>query len=198
LLERRPDVAEAERRVAAANAQLGVARAAYFPKVEIAADAGFNSTHTGNWIGAPSLFWGLGPQISVPLFEGGRLRAQSDKARELYNEQVAGYRNTALTAFQEVEDNLAALRQLARESQTQADAVAATQVALEQARYRYKGGIVTYLEVATAETNALQAQLSAITIQTRRMTASVLLIKALGGGWQRPDDEQASAAQRGL
>jgi NodT family efflux transporter outer membrane factor (OMF) lipoprotein len=186
LLERRPDVAEAERRVASANAQIGVARAAFFPKLTLDASAGFNSFHTGNWIGAPSLFWSFGPSISVPLFEGGRLRAQSDKARETYNEQVATYRNTALTAFQDVEDELAALRQLAQESQTQLDAIKATQIVLEQSQDRYKGGIVTYLEVSTAETNALQARLSGVTIQTRRMSATVLLVKALGGGWEGP------------
>jgi NodT family efflux transporter outer membrane factor (OMF) lipoprotein len=185
LLERRPDVAEAERRVAAANAQIGVARAAYFPRFDIAGSAGFNSVHSSNWLSAPSLFWSLGPQISLPLFEGGRLRAQSDRAREVYQEQVATYRNTVLAAYQDVEDSLVALRQLALESQTQADVVSATDTALQQAQYRYQAGAATYLEVAVAETNALQAQLTAVSIQTRRLTASVLLVKALGGGWQQ-------------
>ncbi|HEX4378312.1 MAG TPA: efflux transporter outer membrane subunit [Steroidobacteraceae bacterium] len=187
LLERRPDVGEAERRVAAANAQIGVARAAFFPQLTLDASAGFNSFRTGNWITAPSQFWSFGPQINVPLFEGGRLRAQSDKAREQYNETVANYRNTALSAFQDVEDSLASLRQLAQEGQTQADAIEATRVVLEQANDRYKGGLVTFLEVSTAETNALQARLSGVAIQTRRMTASVLLVKALGGGWEPHD-----------
>lgn len=193
LLERRPDVAEAERRVFAANAQIGVARAAYFPRITLNADAGFNSVHASNWLSAPSLFWALGPQMSVPIFEGGRLRAQTDRAKQTYNELVANYRNTVLSAFQDVEDNLAALRQLAQESVTQADAVNATGVTLQQAQYRYQGGLVTYLEVSTAETNALQAQLAAVNIQTRRLTASVLLIKALGGGWQ-----DRTVAQSGL
>jgi len=193
LLERRPDVAEAERRVAAANAQIGVARAAYFPRFDIAGTAGFNSVHASNWLSAPSLFWSLGPEVTVPIFEGGRLRAQTDRAKESYNELVANYRSTVLTAFQDVEDNIAALRQLALEGQTQAVAVNATGVALEQAQYRYRAGAVTYLEVATAETNALQAQLAAVNIQTRRLTASVLLIKALGGGWQ-----DSKVAQSGL
>jgi NodT family efflux transporter outer membrane factor (OMF) lipoprotein len=192
LLERRPDVAEAERRVAAANAQIGVARAAYFPRFQLGADAGFNSVHSSNWLGAPSLFWSLGPQVTVPIFEGGRLRAQTDRAKEVYNEQVATYRNTVLQAYQDVEDNLAALRQLALESQTQTDAVNATNTALQQAQYRYRAGAATYLEVAVAETNALQAQLAAVSIQTRRLTAGVLLIKALGGGWQRGDRPIAS------
>jgi NodT family efflux transporter outer membrane factor (OMF) lipoprotein len=193
LLERRPDVAEAERRVFAANAQIGVARAAYFPRVDISGAAGFNSVHASNWLSAPSLFWSLGPQMTIPIFEGGRLRAQTDRAKETYNEQVANYRNTVLSAFQDVEDNLAALRQLALESVTQTDAVNATAVTLQQAQYRYQGGLVTYLEVSTAETNALQAQLAAVNIQTRRLTASVLLIKALGGGWQ-----ERRIAQSGL
>ena len=185
LLERRPDVAEAERRVAAANAQIGVARAAYFPRFDITGTAGFNSAHSANWLSAPSLFWSLGPQVSVPIFEGGRLRAQTDRAKAVYTEQVANYRNTVLSAYQDVEDNLAALRQLELESHTQADAVNATAVALQQAQYRYRAGAVTYLEVATAETNALQAQLAAVSIQARRLNASVLLVKALGGSWRR-------------
>jgi NodT family efflux transporter outer membrane factor (OMF) lipoprotein len=192
LLERRPDVAEAERRVASANAQIGVARAAYFPRFDINGTAGFNSAHSSNWLSAPSLFWSLGPQVTLPIFEGGRLRAQTDRAKEVYNEQVANYRNTVLTAYQDVEDNLAALRQLELESQTQADAVNATEVTLQQAQYRYRAGAATYLEVATAETSALQAQLAAVTIQARRLNVSVLLVKALGGGWERADRAVAS------
>jgi NodT family efflux transporter outer membrane factor (OMF) lipoprotein len=192
LLERRPDVAEAERRVAAANAQIGVARAAFFPRFDLIGSAGFNSVHSSNWLSAPSLFWSLGPQLAVPIFEGGRLHAQSDRARALYDEQVATYRNTVLAAYQDVEDNLAALRRLEMESQTQAQAVEANAVTLQQAQYRYQAGAVTYLEVSIAETNALQSQLAAVTIQTRRMNASVLLIKALGGGWQHTDVDLAS------
>jgi outer membrane protein, multidrug efflux system len=192
LLERRPDVAEAERRVAAANAQIGVARAAYFPRFEISGAAGFNSTRASTWLSAPSLFWSLGPQVSVPIFEGGRLRAQTDRAKAVYTEQVANYRNTVLSAYQDVEDNLAALQQLELESHTQADAVDATDVTLQQAQYRYRAGAATYLEVAIAETNALQAQLAAVNIQTRRLNASVLLVKALGGGWQQGGSRLAS------
>jgi NodT family efflux transporter outer membrane factor (OMF) lipoprotein len=184
LIERRPDVAEAERRVASANAQIGVARAAYFPQFTLSADAGFNSVHSYNWLSAPSRFWSVGPQLSVPLFEGGRLLAQTDRAKALYLEQVASYRNTVLTAFQDVEDSLVALRQLAQEADTAGRAVAAAQTSLQQAQYRYNAGAVTYLEVSSAETTALQAQLSAVSIEARRMDAAVLLIKALGGGWQ--------------
>jgi NodT family efflux transporter outer membrane factor (OMF) lipoprotein len=183
LLERRPDVAEAERRVAAANAQIGVARAAYFPQFTLGATAGFNSVNPATWIDAPSLFWSVGPQVSLPIFEGGRLVAQTARAKAVYLEQVANYRNTVLTAYRDVEDNLAALRQLEIESSTQGEAVAASNIALQKAQDRYLAGLVTYLEVASTETTALQAELSRINIQSRRLNAAVLLIKALGGGW---------------
>jgi NodT family efflux transporter outer membrane factor (OMF) lipoprotein len=186
LLERRPDIAEAERRVAGANAQIGVARAAYFPRFTLAATGGFESTRTSNLFDVPSRFWSVGPQLSLPIFEGGRLLAQTAQAKAAYEEQVADYRNTVLTAYQDVEDNLAALRDLKAESDTVAEAVKATGTALRQAQDRYNAGIVTFLEVATAETAALQAQITAVNIQARRMSASVLLIKALGGGWQFP------------
>jgi NodT family efflux transporter outer membrane factor (OMF) lipoprotein len=184
LLERRPDVAAAERRVAAANANIGVARAAYFPVFSLGATFGYESTRSSNWLTAPSRMWSAGPQGLLTVFDAGRHRAQSAQAHAIYDEQVAGYRNAVLTAYQEVEDNLAALRQLQQESVSEAAAVTATGTALQQAQYRYKAGIVTYLEVATTENISLQAQLSNVNIQLRRMTASVLLVKALGGGWQ--------------
>jgi len=187
LLERRPDVAEAERRVASANAQIGVARAAYFPQFSLDASAGFNSTKASNWLSAPSRFWSVGPQKTVPVFEGGRLVAPTARAKAQYSEQVAQYRNTVLTAYQNVEDSLAALRQLEQEAQTVAAAVTAANIALEQAQFRYRAGAVTYLEVSSAETTALQAQLGAANIQTRRFNATVTLIKALGGGWRVSD-----------
>jgi len=184
LLERRPDVAAAERRVAAANAQIGIARAAYFPVFSLAAAAGFDSTNSSNWLAAPSRLWSVGPAAGVlTLFDAGRHRAQTAQAKALYDEQIADYRGTVLTAYQEVEDNLAALRELQQESTSEAAAVIATGKALQQAQYRYKAGLVTYLEVATSENSALQAQFSNVTIQLRRMNASVLLVKALGGGW---------------
>jgi NodT family efflux transporter outer membrane factor (OMF) lipoprotein len=184
LLERRPDVAEAERRVAAANAQIGVARAAYFPQFTLSASGGYNSVNSSNWIQAPSLFWSLGPQVTLPIFEGGRLTGQTARAKAVYSEQVATYRDTVLTAYQQVEDNLAALRQLEKESDSEAQAVEATSTALQQSVDRFTAGIVTYLEVSSAETAALQAQLAAINIRTRRLNAAILLVKALGGGWQ--------------
>jgi NodT family efflux transporter outer membrane factor (OMF) lipoprotein len=195
LLERRPDVAAAERRVAAANAQIGVARAAYFPVFSLAAAAGFDSTRPSTWLSAPSRFWGAGPAGLLTVFDAGRHRAQSAQAHAQYDEQVANYRNTVLVAYQEVEDNLAALRRLDQESSSEAAAVTATAKALEQARYRYKAGLVTYLEVSTTETIALQAQLFRANILARHMQASVLLVKALGGGWgsDAHPETQASA-----
>src|SRR6202051_1178408 len=191
LLERRPDVAAAERRVAAANAQIGVARAAYFPVFSLGAAAGFDSTNSSNWLNAPSRLWSVGPAGVLTLFDAGRRRAQTAQAKAIYDEQVADYRSTVLTAYREVEDNLAALRQLQQESISEAAAVTATAKALQQAQYRYKAGLVTYLEVATNETTALQAQLSSVSIQVRRMNASVLLVKALGGGWREGESKQA-------
>jgi len=191
LLERRPDVAEAERRVASANAGIGVARAAYFPQFTFNASAGFNSVQASNWLSAPSRFWSLGPQMTAPIFEGGRLVAQTERAKAQYEEQVADYRNTVLTAYQDVEDSLAALRQLEQEAATVTAAVQAAGVALQQANDRYRAGATTYLEVATTETTALQAQLAAENIEARRIQASVMLIKALGGGWQAPAEYAA-------
>ena len=185
LLERRPDIAAAERRVAAANAQIGVARAAYFPIFSLSGTAGFESSQASNWISAPSLLWAVGPSAVLTVFDAGRHRAQSAQAHAAYDEQVASYRGTVLTAYQDVEDNIAALRQLQEESVSEAAAVAATSGALEQAQYRYKAGIVTYLEVVAAENASLAARLSAADIQVRRMVASVQLVKALGGGWGR-------------
>jgi NodT family efflux transporter outer membrane factor (OMF) lipoprotein len=185
LLERRPDVAAAERRVAAANAGIGVARAAYFPVFDLTGAAGSQAISTASWLTAPSHFWSLGPQALLTLFDGGLHAAQSAAAHASYDEQVANYRNTVLTAYQDVEDNLAALRQLQRETVSQAAAVKATQGALDQANLRYKGGIVTYLEVVSTENAALAARLTAADIDIRRATAAVQLVKALGGDWHQ-------------
>ncbi len=183
LLERRPDVAAAERRVAAANANIGVARAAYFPVFDLLAMAGSQASATPNWLTAPSQFWSIGPQALLTIFDGGLHAAQSAAAHASYDEQVANYRNTVLTAYQDVEDNLAALRQLQLESVSQAAAVKATQGALDQANLRYKGGIVTYLEVVSTQNAALAARLTAADIDIRRAGATVQLVKALGGDW---------------
>jgi NodT family efflux transporter outer membrane factor (OMF) lipoprotein len=195
LLERRPDVAGAERRVASANASIGVARAAYFPIFSLAAAVGFEGTHGFSLIDAPSGLWSLGSSAMMTLFDGGRRHAQTDQARAAYDEQVANYRTTVSTAYSEVEDWLAALRQLERENTSESAAVAATATELDQANYRYKAGAATYLEVVIAENASLAAQLSAADIQVRRMTASVLLVKALGGGWENPTPEGKVAAR---
>lgn len=186
LVQRRPDVAAAERRVAQANYGIGVARAAYFPVFSLTAAAGFESLQSSNWFSAPSRLWAIGPSAVLTVFDAGLHRAQSAQAKAVYDEQAADYRGVVLGAFQDVEDNLVALHELQSESQSEAAAVSATQGALEQANDRYQGGLVTYLEVVTAETAALQAQLSAADIQQRRLGASIALIKALGGGWERP------------
>ncbi len=183
LLERRPDVAAAERRVASANASIGIARAAWFPVFSLSGALGRESADSGTWFEAPSRFWAAGAQGVLTLFDAGRRRALSAGAQAAYDEQVANYRGTVLTAYQEVEDNLAALRQLELESQSARVAATATQSALEQANYRYKAGIVTYLEVVSTENAALAARLSEVDIEARRLAAAVLLIRALGGDW---------------
>ena len=186
LLERRPDIAASERRMAAANAQIGVAKAAFFPRLLLSASGGYQSTKLAGLFSLASRFWAIGPSLAATLFDGGRRRATREQAQASYDGAVAGYRQTVLNAFQEVEDNLAALRILADESTQQADAVAAAERSLALAMNRYQAGITTYLEVITAQGAALANERDAVDILTRRMTASVNLIKALGGGWHEP------------
>jgi len=183
LLERRPDIAAAERRVAAANAQVGVARAAYFPIFTLTGTGGFESTAITTLIQGPSGFLTAGAAAAVTAFDGGRRRAVSDEARAAYDQSVANYRQSVLTAFQEVEDNLAVLRILDEEAKAQQAAVAAAEHSLELSTNRYKGGVVSYLEVTTAQSTALADERAAVDILRLRMVASVSLIKALGGGW---------------
>jgi NodT family efflux transporter outer membrane factor (OMF) lipoprotein len=183
LLQRRPDIAAAERRMAEANQQIGIARAAYYPTVSLGATAGFESTHIANLLDGPSAFWAVGPALAETLFDAGRRRATSESARANYDGTIATYRQTSLTAFQEVEDNLSALRILETEAQQQDQAVASSKDSLHIFTNRYKGGVDTYLQVITAETIELANELNAIDILRRRMDASVLLVKALGGGW---------------
>ncbi len=184
LLERRPDIAGAERRVAAANAKIGAAKAAYFPTVTLTGSMGYQSTDTSNWFAWPSRFWSVGPAVAQTLFDGGLRGALNDQARADYDANVAFYRQTVLTGFQEVEDNLAALRILEQEALAQDEAVKAAQKSLEFSLNQYKQGTVSYLNVIIAQVAALNSERSAVTILGRRMTASVLLIKALGGGWK--------------
>ncbi|MGD0252562.1 MAG: efflux transporter outer membrane subunit [Verrucomicrobiota bacterium] len=185
LLEHRPDIAAAERRMAAANADVGVAKAAFFPTVRINGLAGFQSVDSSTWFDWPSRFWSVGPSIELPLFTGGLNRAQFAAARAAYNEIVADYRQTVLNAFGEVEDELAAQHLLAEEWNSENEAVIAARHTLEIANNRYKAGLVTYLDVATAQTEALNQERSAVQLQGARLTASVNLIKALGCGWQQ-------------
>jgi NodT family efflux transporter outer membrane factor (OMF) lipoprotein len=183
LLQRRPDIAAAERRVAEANQQIGIARAAYFPTVTLGGTAGFAGSQGSNWFSWPSGFWAVGPALAETLFDAGRRRTTSESARANYDGAVATYRQTSLTAFQEVEDNVAALRILENEAQQQQQAVESSEESLQLFTNRYRGGVDTYLQVITAQTIELANERNAIDILRRRLDASVLLIKALGGGW---------------
>ena len=183
LLERRPDIAAAERRVAEANAQIGVARAAYFPTITLSGSAGYQSSSLGNLMSAQGLAWSVGATMAQTLFDAGKRKAVTEQARAKYQGTVANYRQTVLTAFQEVEDNLSALRILSEELQQQNVAVESSQRFLTLANDRYKSGIEIYLDVITAQTALLSNQRTALNLRMQQMTASVQLIKALGGGW---------------
>ncbi|MGA8621537.1 MAG: efflux transporter outer membrane subunit [Candidatus Sulfotelmatobacter sp.] len=183
LLERRPDIAAAERRVAEANDQIGIARAAFYPTIILSASAGFEGNSITNWFTWPSRFWAVGPSMLETLFDAGRRRATSQAALANYDATVANYRQGTLTAFQQVEDNLAALRILSQEAQQQQEATASAQESLQIFTDRYIGGADPYLQVLTAQTIALQNERNDVDILRRRMDASVLLFKALGGGW---------------
>ncbi len=185
LLEHRPDVAAAERRMAAANANIGVAEAAFFPKVTINGLAGFQSVDAGSWFNWSSRLWSIGPSVQLPLFTGGLNRANLASSRAAYDQQVANYRQTVLSAFGDVEDQLAAQRLLADEYVALNQAVTAARRAVAVANDRYKDGLTTYLDVATAQTTALTQESSAVQLQGARLTAAVNLIKALGCNWQQ-------------
>jgi NodT family efflux transporter outer membrane factor (OMF) lipoprotein len=183
LLERRPDVAAAERRTAEANEQIGIARAAFFPQLLLTATGGFLGNTPVDWLNWPSRFWAVGPALAQTIFDAGRRRAVSESAAASYDEAVANYRQTALTAFQQVEDNLSTLRILEQQQHAQKVAVEAAKQSLDLSMKRYQGGLVTYLEVIGAQSIDLQDEYTEVDILRRRMDASVLLIKALGGGW---------------
>jgi len=169
--------------MAAANAQIGVAKAAYYPLVNLTATGGFERGVLTTIFSGPSVLWSVGASAAVTVFDVGRRRAASDQAIAVYDQQIANYRETVLSAFEQVEDNLAALQILEQEAQTQAEAVAAAQKYLELAILRYKGGVTSYLEVTTAQTTALSDEVTAVNILGRRMVSAVLLVQALGGGW---------------
>jgi len=183
LLERRPDIAGAERRMAAANAQIGVAQAAYFPALTLSASAGFQGSSLGDWLTLPNRVWALGPALAQTLFDGGLRRAQTDAAIAAYDADVAAYRQTVLGGFGEVEDNLAALRILEQEAQVQQEALQLARQSVQLTINQYRAGTVSYLNVVTAQATALASENTALTILNRRLAASVALIKALGGGW---------------
>lgn len=183
IVERRPDISAAERRIAAANAQIGIAISAFYPTVTLGGVGGFESTHGGIWIQGPSALWSLGAQATELLFDAGRRHALTDQARHSYEAQSATYKATVLGAFNEVEDKLSDLRILEQESVAERQAVDAAQRSLDLSNQRYKGGATSYLEVLTAESALLSNQRTSTDLQTRQFAASVQLIRALGGGW---------------
>ena len=187
LLERRPDIAAAERRVASANAQVGLAKTAYYPLVNIGASGGFESGSLTALLQGPSGFWAVGSSAVVTLFDVGRRRAVNDQAKAGYDASVASYRETVLTAFQQIEDNLAALRILEQEAGVQSTAVEAAERSLSLSNTRYEGGVTSYLEVITAQNAALTDEVTAVNVLGRREANAVLLIEALGGGWDSAD-----------
>jgi multidrug efflux system outer membrane protein len=184
LLERRPDISAAERRMASANAGIGVAKAAFFPTIQLNGLAGLESLDAGTLFNASSRLWAVGPSITLPIFEGGRLRANLRFAKAAYEEMIATYRQSVLTAFSEVEDNLAAQTLLANQYAAESDALLAARKQLEIVNNQYRDGLITYLEVATAESTALNVEFTATQLRGQQLVAAVTLVKALGGGWQ--------------
>jgi NodT family efflux transporter outer membrane factor (OMF) lipoprotein len=183
LLERRPDIAADERRMASANEQIGIAQAAYYPTLSLSAVMGLQGSSALNWFNWPSRFWAVGPTFSETLFDAGRRRSAKNITVAQYDANVANYRQTVLTAFQQVEDNLAAIRVLTNEAQQQHEATASAEHSLDLFQTRYEGGVDTYLQVVTWQTAALNNERNDLSILERRLDASVLLVKALGGGW---------------
>jgi NodT family efflux transporter outer membrane factor (OMF) lipoprotein len=183
LLERRPDIAGAERRVMAANAQIGVAKSAWFPALSLSASGGYASPTLADWISAPNRFWSLGPQLALTVLDFGKRSAAIDQAVASWDQAVANYRETVLEGFQEVEDNLSALRILEQESMVQDDAVRAARESVALTLNQYKAGTVSYLNVVTVQASLLSNERTAVSLLGRRLAAAVGLIRALGGGW---------------
>jgi NodT family efflux transporter outer membrane factor (OMF) lipoprotein len=183
LLERRPDIAASERQMASANEQIGIAQSAFYPTLTLSGSAGLESSRLGTWIQWPSRFWSVGPDLSEILFDAGKRRAQVAQARAAFDATIASYRQTVLTAFQQVEDQLSALRVLENEAGVESDAVKAAELALRITTDQYKAGTASYLQVIVSQTAAFAAEKAAVDILTRRMVASAALVEALGGGW---------------
>ncbi len=183
LLQRRPDIAAAQRRIAGANASIGVARAAFFPAVTLSALAGYQSSDSGNFIRAPNTYWAIGPSLFLTLFDGGRRQAEVARTQAVLDETGAKYRSVVLSAFQQVEDNLALLNHYRAAADAERSALAAAQRSLDFSTARYREGAVNYLEVVASQTATLQTQRNALDLDTRQRRASVQLIRALGGGW---------------
>src|ERR1035441_5880293 len=199
LLERRPDIAGAERQVAAANEQIGIATAAFYPNLSLTGSAGLQNSSLAKWFTWPSRFWSVGPQLAATLFDAGRRRGVVVEQRAAYDATVAAYRETVLTAMQQVEDNLAALRILATEADKVRQTIQAANRALEISTAQYRAGTTSYLPVIVSQATLLSADVTALTLLTRRLTASVLLIEGLGGGWnasQLPTKRDVTASQR--
>jgi multidrug efflux system outer membrane protein len=186
LLERRPDVASAERELASANARIGVAKAAFFPAISLTGSAGFESGSTDHLFGSDSRIWAFGPSIYLPIFQGGRNQANLERAEGVFDENVAAYRQRVLEAFDEVQDSLASMHILAEQALSQDQAVKSAQQASQLAQKRYDAGYVSYLDVVEAERTELETERSAVQLEAQRLDVAVALIKALGGGWQRP------------
>jgi NodT family efflux transporter outer membrane factor (OMF) lipoprotein len=193
LLQRRPDVAAAERRMAAANSEIGVARAAFFPVLSIDGVAGFQNTGGPNLLSAPNSYWGIGPQLLFTIFDAGRRHAQENVAKAQFDQAAAAYRGQVLQAFQDVEDALALENRLAAEAVDQAQAVQAAEEAQAIALKRFQRGVISYLDVITAQTAALQAEQAAYDLATRRSEASIRLVRAIGGGWTDAEIRTARA-----
>ncbi|CAM2152561.1 outer membrane protein, multidrug efflux system [Pararobbsia alpina] len=193
LLQRRPDIAAAERRVAEANEKIGVARAAYFPKIVLSAQGGFQSAFYAGLLSSPNTFWAIGPNIAQYIFDGGLRRAQLDSAKAATDEAGAKYRGVVLGAFQQVEDNLTLINDLGTALEQQRDAADAAQNSVDLALNRYKEGAVGYLDVVQAQTALLDSQRSVVDIQTRQLSANVQLVRALGGGWSTDDLQNTEA-----